>query len=262
MNFSSLNWHWRLFILLSGFAMVFLIACNEEEDDFSIMEGRAFFPLEIGKFRTYQVDSIIFDPSADQVLMDSSTTFFREEIIDIFQDGEGNDIFQVERSSRSEIDSPWEFQLVYTMENRGDYAIQNENNLRLKVFPFSLSENRIWTATNFFDENVEFTIAGERIQVYKNWESSFESLIQEETIGGFEVETITILHQNDANNVFERRFVSEKYAQGIGLVYREMQIFDSQFCNQEPVPDNCETIVWEAKTERGFSLKQTILAFN
>ncbi len=241
---------------------VFLFACSEKEDDFSITEGKAFFPLEVGKYRLYKVDSVVYDPIASGIFRDSSSTFIREEITEIFQDLQGNDVYRVERQGRQRLDDPWAFQLAYTMENNSEYAIQNENNLRLKVFPFSISDNKNWVATNLFDETVILMIAGEGIQVYKDLASSFQNINQTESIGNFELETITIIHKNQESNPFERRFIKEKYAKGVGLVYREMQIFDSDYCNQEPVPGDCNTIAWEEKAEKGFSIKQTILEFN
>ena len=68
--------------------------------------------------------------------------------------------------------------------------------------------------------------------------------------------------KNNQSNPFERRLVREKYAKEVGLVAREMFIFDSDYCNEEPVPLDCETIAWEDKAEKGFILRQVIIDFN
>jgi hypothetical protein len=45
-------------------------------------------------------------------------------------------------------------------------------------------------------------------------------------------------------------------------VKREQWILDSQYCNQTPAPADCATRPWELKAEKGYILRQVVLAFN
>ncbi len=242
--------------------IILAFACSEEPDNFELIKGEEYFPLEVGKFRSYQLDSITFEPEVSGIERDTSRTFVKEEIVEVFQDQSGEDVYRVERFERKSNDDPWEVKLVFSMEQSNEFAFQTENNLRLAKMPFPFSDNKRWEATSFINTEMFFQVAGENIKIYKDWESSFESIGVVEEIEGSQFEVTTVLNQNSQDNPFERRLVREKYAKDVGLVAREMYIFDSDYCNQEPSPADCQTIAWEDKAEKGFIIKQVILDHN
>jgi len=242
--------------------LIFALSCSEEPDDFVFVEGEEFFPLEVGKFRVYQLDSITFEPDVDGITRDTSRTFVREEIVEAFEEQNGNEVFRVERFERKSSDDPWAIRLVFSMEKSEGFAVQTENNLRLRKMPFPFTQNKEWEQTSFIDPDMDFQIVGENIKIFKDWESSFESIGVAEEINGNQFEVTTVVNQNNQDNPFERRLVREKYAKEVGLVAREMFIFDSDYCNEDPAPLDCETIAWEDKAEKGFILRQVILDFN
>lgn len=244
------------------FIITLAFACSEEPDDFELIKGEEYFPLEVGKYRNYQLDSITFEPEVSGIARDTSRTFVKEEIVEVFENQEGNEVYRVERFERKSNDEPWEVKLVFSMEQSSEFAFQTENNLRLAKMPFPFSDNKGWEATRFINPDMIFQIAGENIKIYKDWESSFESIGVAEEVGGNQFEVTTVLNQNSEDNPFERRLVREKYAKGVGLVAREMFIFDSDYCNEVPAPTDCQTIAWEDKAEKGFIIKQVILDYN
>jgi hypothetical protein len=66
----------------------------------------------------------------------------------------------------------------------------------------------------------------------------------------------------DETNAIERRLSRVKYAKHIGVVYRELWILDSQYCNQIPAPADCLTKPWVEKAEKGYILRQVITGYN
>ena len=70
----------RISLLLSILGVFLLVSCNENTNkiELDIDYGYEYFPLEIGKYRSYQVDSLIFDTTAQGVIIDTTSSFIRE----------------------------------------------------------------------------------------------------------------------------------------------------------------------------------------
>lgn len=248
---------------MSIFSLVILFSCGKDlPDNYSIENGYEYFPLEVGKYWIYQVDSIVYDPISGGTLNDTSITFMKEEIVEKFQNESGEDVYKLERLERKELSDPWTISKVVSLERNEKFAYRTEDNLRLISMVFPVQSRNDWVATQHFDPTTIVTVAGESMQLYKDWDSEVEEVGVMEEIGNFNFEITSVLHENSEDNPFERRFVFEKYAKNVGLVSKEMMILDSQYCNQEPVPDDCETLPWEEKGEKGFILKQIILEHN
>ena len=75
----------RLAIL--GFALFFLVSCQKQESlsPEEVEVGYEYYPIEIGKYITYQVDSILYDPTDGRIVRDSSSIQLRETITKSFQ---------------------------------------------------------------------------------------------------------------------------------------------------------------------------------
>jgi hypothetical protein len=67
---------------------------------------------------------------------------------------------------------------------------------------------------------------------------------------------VVTVQNADSENLIELRLAHEKYARGVGLVYRELWILDTQCI------EDCIGMTWEQKAEKGFILKQTLIDHN
>jgi len=249
MNFSK-----PLFFLSLATALLFP-ACTDEADDFKVDFGFEYFPLSVGKFIVFEVDSLIFNPTGP-IRIDSSKTFFKEEIVDTLLDNEGNVLFKIERFERKTNSLPWQITKVMTASINDNKAIRTEDNLRFIKMVFPVDDNKTWNGNVFFDPNIIINIAGETIEMFKGWSYRFDAVGVSEVIGDLTFDDLTTLTLADNENLIELRRVTEKYAKGIGLVYRELWILDTQCIEQ------CAGQGWIEKAEKGFVLKQKVLDFN
>ena len=62
-------------------------------------------------------------------------------------------------------------------------------------------------------------------------------------------DVLTIQAQSDPKILTEKRYSLEKYAKGVGLVYREIRILDTQKLDA--------STAWEKKAQKGFITKMT-----
>lgn len=280
--------------------LTFFGSCKTEEDPFQPDYGYEYFPLEIGKFIDYEMDSTIFDPTGDS-LVSLSKTLMREEIVDTLSDNLGNTLYRVEQSVRKSNDVPWQIHKVLTLSIQDNQAIRTEDNLRFIKLTFPLRRNNTWDGLVHFDaENILTNIAGESVFMFKNWgRYRIEKTGEPDTIGTFIFDEVTTLREADDENLIELRVSREKYAKGIGLVHREQRILDTQKCQEDCLPlenaltqcvnfcisggqdsvqcvsqcgqeeinltlcqNECNALPWEEKAQKGFLLTQTIIDHN
>ena len=121
---------------------------------------------------------------------------------------------------------------------------------------FPLQEGLDFSATLFIDNNTSIIVAGETIDAFKNWNSEVQQVGVAETIGTYAFDEVTTINYADDENLIEKRFAQSKFAKGVGLVYSEEWILDTQ-CLAE-----CEGQAWEVKAEKGYILRQTLLEYN
>lgn len=250
-NFTTFS----LLMLLVIFATIF--GCKNSsvtEDLDEVVQGEDYFPLELGKFVSYQVDSTIYDVDGNNTITINTTSFVREEVSDTLRDSEGDLIYRIERSEKANIEDPWVIQDIWVAKRTEFQAERVEENLRFIKMIFPLAEEATWDGNLFIDERTIIPIAGESIEVFKNWNSEIVLLAQPDNIGGIVFDEVTTISHADSENLIELRSVTEKYAKGVGLVDREIRILDTQEIDQ--------TKPWELKAEKGYILKQTIFEHN
>ncbi len=236
-------------------SFLFFAACKNTPDDFTPNLGLDYYPLQVGKFIEYKMDSTIYDPNGDSTIF-QSTTFVKEEIIDTLSDNLGNVLYKIEQFERASDTLPWAIKKVLSLSVQGQQAIRTEDNLRFIKLTFPILRNNSWDGNIHFDEGLIVTVEGETIEMFKGWNYKVNQVGQAMTIGNFQFDETATVEEADNENLIELRRSSAIYAKGIGLVYRELWILDTQCI------DDCVGKPWEEKAEKGFILKQTILNNN
>lgn len=250
--------------LLPFVLLLVLSACSEESENVPLDFGYDYFPLEVGKYRIYQVDSVIYDPKVNFTAIDSSHSQMKEEIAGTFVDNSGAVVYRVERSFRPTADEPWQISKVFVQSVDEIRAFQIEDNLRVIKMTFPLRVGEEWNANVFFDSTeIIIPVAGEAINLYKDWSWKVLSTRSPLTLGNLSFSDVATFQLSDSENLIEQRRAFEQYASGIGLIYRELNILDTQCqvcCNGDFI--NCGEIAWGEKAEKGFSVSQQLIEYN
>lgn len=241
--------------LVFTLAVILVSACKETPDDYITDSGHDYYPLEIGKFVEYQMDSTIYDPNGDTTVF-YSTSFLREEVLDTLTDNEGNTVYKIEQYERSEDSQPWNIKKVLTMAVVENQATRTEDNLQFVKIAFPLAKGNRWNGNSHFEEDLIVNIAGETVAMFKGWEYRIQNIGVADTIGGVQFDDTIVIEEADNENLIELRRSTSVYAKGIGLVERELWILDTQCI------DDCVGKPWEQKAEKGFILRQTIINHN
>jgi hypothetical protein len=252
------------FVLLLGLFVV--AACNQRTTDdafdANIEAQQRYFPLQLGKAVEYQVDSIVFDPaSTGGTAQLASTTWVREVASDTLRDNAGALRWVIERFERKSDTLPWVLARIWSASLNQQQAIRQEENLTYLRIIFPMDRRSEWDGHVFLDQNMEIRVADETMRPFVNWRYEVDSIDVPGRIGGFTFDSLLMITEVDETNIIERRWSTSTYAKGVGLVYREQWILDSQYCNSSPVPADCETRPWEQKAERGYILRMKIVSF-
>lgn len=236
-------------------AIAVLGSCKDTPDDYQTVLGEEYFPLEVGKFVEYEMDSTIYDPNGDSTVS-VSKTLLREEVVDTLLDNNGQLLYKVERYERASDTLPWVIKKVLSVSIQANQAIRSEDNLRFIKMTFPLKKGNSWDGNIHVQENMIVTVAGEVMEMFKGWNYKVTGLGEPASVGSFQFDETLQIQEAENENLIELRRSNAIYAKGIGLVYRELWILDTQCI------DNCTGQPWEEKAEKGFILRQTILNHN
>ena len=255
-------------LTLTGLLTVLIWGLNtgcssNETEEFSVDFGYDYFPLEMGKFRIYALDSVVFDPGLQQTIVDSSFILVREVVADTFLDNTGQVNFRIERSERAAATEPWRNTETLVLSRDDSRAMFTEDNLRFIKMTFPLKVGNAWDGNAFFDPQVVTPVAGETIQMFKDWSYEVLSVTDRAEWDNQSFADVLTLQLADNENLIELRRGKEQYAMGIGLIYRELYILDTQCkvcCNGDFT--SCEPLPWEEKAEKGFILRKRLIEFN
>ena len=246
------------YFLSSLSVLLLLFACKSKTvlEDFQLDNGYDYFPLEIGKYWEYSVDSTLFDTTGMGIIIEQTSAFLREEVVDTFRDNENRLVYTIERFYRQNQSDVWQIQSVsYALFENTQLEVVDDN-LRFIKMVFPLEDGEIWDGNQFIDATTMITIKGELLEMFKGWSYEIESLDEADVIDNVTYDKVMTITQAASENVIELRESSEKYAKGIGLIYREMRILDTQCIS------GCEGLPWESKAQKGFIMKQTLIAHN
>lgn len=232
-----------------------LFACKSSSttEEIAIDFGYDYFPLAVGKYQDYQVDSILYDTTGMGVIQRNSRTYVREQIVDTLTDNLGRTQYRIERFEKKNLSDPWEIKDVWTAVITDTQAERVEENLRFIKMVFPLEEGILFNGNAFIDEYTVISIEGEPLEIFKGWEYEIEEVDVSAAIGNEFYENITTIFQSNSENAIELRTSFEQYAKGIGLVYKEQRILDTQNVSSQP---------WEQKAQKGFIMTQLLIGHN
>lgn len=242
--------------------VLIITACSKDSttEDLVIEYNYDYYPLAVGKYIVYDVDSIVYDPQVSGTFIDTNSYQIKEEIVDTLIDNAGRTAYVIHVQTRKSAAEAWFLERIYTAVRTEIALEKTEDNLPFTKLIFPLKAGASWKGNRLFnDENRIATVRGETLEIFRNWESSILSMGTRETIGSETFEEVLIVRHADDENLIERRFVEEKYARTIGLVEKKVMILDTQ-CDGDL--SNCEGLRWEEKAEKGFILRMTLNSYN
>jgi hypothetical protein len=214
------------FFTLFIFSGLLLTRCSEK-DDFTSESPTEYQNLEVGKYITYRLDSILY---VDFGQKDTLIKYQAKDVVDAATtDAIGRPAWRVVRYLRDSAGlNPWKENITYLVVSTRESLEIVENNLRFVKLKMPIREGFSWKGNSFISTN-----SGDPnwiFSFYDEWDYTYEKIGEPFTpFGTTSVPNTITVNQADEilgspgnkNAYSERNFSKEVYAKEIGLVFRD-----------------------------------------
>jgi hypothetical protein len=210
------------FLLL---AVSLFTACTEKTIEMQSPTLSEYFPMKVGKYITYRIDSTVTTAFGADTTVRSYRV--RDNVDGQIKDGLNRTAYRVVRTiSNLAGTQPYVPNNTFSATPVGEDWIEwNENNLRFMKLRFPILENTTWKGNSFIDA----TSLNSSLDYLANWNYVYQNIGQPfKVLGKTYPETVTILQQDEVlppgpfnPNVYKQyNYSIEVYARGIGLIYK------------------------------------------
>lgn len=246
-------------IWLSAMLAVLLVSCDETTEGGIDLE-LDYFPLEIGNYIIYQVDSTTYDDFNDTIRQ--RTLFAREIVESTFIDASGRESYRIQREYRENTQQSWgaagfDIWAAYSDDSKAERVEENQRYIKL-VFP--PRENKTWNG------NIHINVDPDGDLGYLlNWEYEMVEVGISAQVDLLNFDTTLTVIQQSTGTLIDTTGSREVYAKDVGLIYKEIFVLETQCSSCDPGDavclQICQNSPWTSKAERGFIMKQSILEY-
>jgi hypothetical protein len=205
----------KLFSFTVIASLIIFSACKKSVEEYPAPPLSDYFPLTVGKYITYSLDSTVY---YDNFGNTSSIKSYQVKLVVDAQitDGLGRPAYRIIRYIRNSPTAAFLPDNTFMALNTGTSIEYIENNLRFLKLKAPIQQDYTWKGNSFINTNSQIPY----LKFYDDWDYSYDSLYMPAKIGAITVDsTIKVAEINDQTAI-DRTFSEAKYAKGIGLVYR------------------------------------------
>ncbi len=211
------------------------------------VQPQRYFPASEGMVREYRVDTIHYRETLGS---DTQRWYVRQVLGPEMLDLEGQTTYTVEVYRRRQPADNWQYHrtdLIRLSDQRAEYV---ENNLRFIKLVFPMVQGLRWNGHAFLSDlsSVPVTESCNNYQFLEGWQFHYTELDQFVLFDGIPLDSTVLVTQTGEQNLIEFNQSSERYAAGIGLIWRRFEHLTTQTI--------CPECPWTEKAECGFAVEQ------
>lgn len=250
--------------VLLVFAVLLLVSsCAKQTDTLATDKVTDFYPLVKGKFVTYMLDSTLY-VSFGQV-REIRRHYIKDIVDTTITDNLGRPSYRIRRQIRNDQDSTrWDDHATYIVTPQNNSIEVIEDNLRFIKLQGPITEFFTWNGNRYLPDETytQFGFNSTAHARLGSWEYNYTAIDGSTTVNGkaydntitigCSIEDTTNFPPKDPNGPAFKTLWTEKYAKGVGLIYREISLEEFQ-PKSSTYPNGYYS---------GFALKQTILEHN
>ena len=204
---------------------LFFTSCKKENEILFPTTINDYYPLEIGKYINYDLDSTLFVTFGTVRKVVSYQA--QDRVTDSLSDNLGRTSFRIDRYIRKDATMPWVYNTTFLVTNTGKSIEMVENNLRYIKLAFPLNQDFSWKGNTF----INTTSLEPDIRYLDNWDYIYDSVNVPLMLNGVGIDSTLKVMQRDeftgqdpnvSGTLYaEKNYSVEKYGKGIGLIYRD-----------------------------------------
>lgn len=237
-------------VMAIGLICVFIsmISCDDDEpvmlDEHAL--GSDYYPVSVGRSWTFRCDSIIYKDRG-VIIRDTTSSYLRETVVDSFKDTNGETVHRLDVDwSRDSLKDWTLIQSSFIRKNRKQLE-KVEHGLPFIRMVFPVQKFRSWDGNERIHPKTTLNIQGELLEAFAQWRYRYEYLDQSRTVNGRNYNQVCEVIETNEENLIERRFSLAMYARGVGPIFREQWILDTQNTNTG--------LPFEQRAQRGMILR-------
>lgn len=222
-------------LLISSFS-----SCNKDDNQsFKTFTGKTYFPLRSNNYIIYQMTEIYIDKAT---AMYDTIHYQIKEIIDTsFIDNSGQKAFRVERYKRADSTQNWIIKDVWVAKVTDYNAQKVEENLRYIKISFPAKQGQTWDGNVYNDlDEQDYQITDINIA---------------ETINDLSFDSVLTVEQKSEESLISKIYQVEKFANHVGLIYKEQTDLYSQSLIGSGIPI-------EQRVDVGTIYKQEVIDYS
>lgn len=212
--------------------LFFLFSCEKKIETFETEKVSDYYPLEVGKYIEYQLDSTLF---IDFGKVQTVVSYQIKDVVDSkIVDNQGRPSFRVLRYIRKDASENWLPSIAYMVTDADNRLEVVENEIRFIKLINPVRQDVSWKGNKFID-----TYSTDMGLMYMDdWDYIYDSVGAPLTINGLSFDNTVKVFERDEflgrdpsipeTQYAEKNFAFEKYAKGIGLIYREFLHWEYQ----------------------------------
>jgi hypothetical protein len=250
-------------VIITGvlFVSIQLAGCDKKNDDFASDVVTDYMNLQTGKYILYRLDSTRYD---GRNLADTVVSYFAKDTVEgPVTDNLGRSGWRVVRYLRdiaSTSANDWQPMLTYQVMPSRENIEVNEANFRYLKLVSPVNEGRSWRGNGYLPDNpYESLYEFSNDEDMQDWQFTYQDVGASLTFNNKNYDTtLTVVQIADSTNLpivpnvpASKTYWVEKYAKGIGLVYKEVDIWEYQ-----PATTTLPAY------RQGFGIKMTIIDHN
>lgn len=244
----------KKFLFAGLMVAIVFSACKKTDEEFKTDAISDYVPLVVGKYITYQLDSLIF---ANNIIPKDTVISYQVKHVvqDTITDNLGRKAFTIRRYIRKNPGDQWVVDNVFIAINTGDSYEFIENNLRFLKLKEPIRNEYTWKGNSYIDTYS----ASSDIKYYDDWDYTYDSLNTPLQLGAITIDSTlkvgerddVIGDPNDQSTYSEVNFSVSNYGRSIGLVYH-------RFVHQEYQPPTPGTYGYKV----GYGITLTMIDHN
>ena len=252
----------RTALILGGIALLFIVSCGKTTDTLSFGDIREYNLQKPGKYIIYKLDSLVFINfgKKDTIISYEAKDSVAAEITNNL----GRTAYRIMRFIRKHPTDAWIPNNTFMTVPTGQTVEFIENNLRFIKLKQPLRDGYSWKGNSYIDTRS----SGSPYAYLDDWDYFYQNIDQRITLGTLSVDnTITISqadttygNASDIDTYSERNYGLEKYAKGIGMVYRKLEYWEYQ--PPAPPPVGTPPDPNRRGTKSGYGITLTMLSHN
>ena len=208
-------------------------SCKKETENFTSAAVMDYYPLQVGKYITYDLDSTVYYINFGQQA--SIIHYQVQDRVDAqITDNKGRPAYRILRFIRQNASQPWTPNNTFMVVPTSNSIELIENNMRFLKLEQPVRQDFSWKGNSFIDTYSNYT----DVKYLEDWDYIYDSVDVPLTINSVTIDSTVKVFQRDeflgqdpsipGTQYAEKNYSVEKYGKGIGLIYREFLHWEYQ----------------------------------